>query len=83
MRRTVIAARQRAARTLRQQRERRQRWALVVRIAMLSGVAALLAWLLYPLFKDAVVSAIVSGLLLALFLALVARSGERAVRETE
>jgi uncharacterized membrane protein YfcA len=83
MRRTVIAARQRAARTLRQQRERRQRWALVTRIAVLGCVAALLAWLLYPLFKDAVMSAIVSGLVLAIFLALLARSGERAVRETE
>jgi VIT1/CCC1 family predicted Fe2+/Mn2+ transporter len=83
MRRTVIAARQRAARTLRQQRERRQRWALAPRIAVLGCVAALLAWLLYPLFKDAVVSAIVSGLVLAIFLALLARSGERAVRETE
>lgn len=83
MRRTVIAARQRAARTQRQRRERRQRWALTARIAVLGGAAALLAWFLYPLFKDAVVSAIVSGLLLALLLALLARSGDRSVREME
>ncbi len=82
MRRTVIAARQRAARTQRQRR-RRQRWALTARIAVLGGAAALLAWFLYPLFKDAVVSAIVSGLLLALLLALLARSGDRSVREME
>jgi VIT1/CCC1 family predicted Fe2+/Mn2+ transporter len=83
MRRTVISARQRSARALRLQRERRLRWAIAARIAALAGVAALLARLFYPLFEDAVVSAIVSGLIVAIVLALAARSGENHLRETE